>query len=72
MKKIITISSGAGSAEFVVKSGSATNVAYAVSKAALNMVVAEFAAALESEGFTVLALSPGVVNTLTDPQGELY
>jgi NAD(P)-dependent dehydrogenase (short-subunit alcohol dehydrogenase family) len=38
-------------------------VGYAISKAALNMAVAKFAAALKQEGFVFLALSPGLVDT---------
>jgi NAD(P)-dependent dehydrogenase (short-subunit alcohol dehydrogenase family) len=41
-------------------------VGYAISKAALNMAVAKFAAALKQEGFVFLALSPGLVDTATE------
>jgi len=35
-------------------------------KAALNMVVAKYAVELKSEGFKLLALSPGLVDTTAD------
>jgi NAD(P)-dependent dehydrogenase (short-subunit alcohol dehydrogenase family) len=43
-------------------------VAYAISKAAMNMAVVKFAVALKKEGFVFLALAPGIVDTVVDPQ----
>ncbi|KAJ7633095.1 hypothetical protein FB45DRAFT_745217 [Roridomyces roridus] len=62
-KKVVVLSSGAGDVDFVLKAGLGESVGYAVSKAALNMVVAKYAVQLKPEGFVFLALSPGVVNT---------
>ncbi|KAI0739471.1 NAD(P)-binding protein [Daedaleopsis nitida] len=62
-KKVISLSTGLAATDFVLGSGCSFNAQYAISKAALNMLVAEFSAALEGEGFTFLAISPGVVNT---------
>ena len=53
-----------GSSSFVMKTGWSNAVPYAVSKAALNMVVAKFATRFKDEGFTFLAVSPGLVKTL--------
>ena len=70
-KRVVTISSGLGDPEFVIGSGWTAGMAYSVSKAALNMVVAQFAAALRPEGFTCLAISPGLVNTAEKPRTYL-
>jgi len=64
-KKVITISSGMGDAELVLKSGLSNQAPYAISKAALNMVVAKYAAEYKAEGFVFLAISPGLVDTST-------
>lgn len=37
--------------------------AYKITKAAMNMLTAQWAMALESEGFTVLAITPGWLKT---------
>ena len=57
------ITSGGGSPAFVREIGQEWNTQYAVSKAALDMVVVKLAIALREEGFTVLGLSPGLVRT---------
>ena len=62
-RKIVAISSPAGDLEFVRGVGMSQNIQYSVSKAALNMIVAQFALALKPEGFTIIALCPGAVNT---------
>lgn len=62
-KKIVHISSGMASSELVAKSGIAYSVPYSTSKAALNLVVAKYAAELGEKGVLVTALSPGWVNT---------
>jgi NAD(P)-dependent dehydrogenase (short-subunit alcohol dehydrogenase family) len=64
-KKVITLSSGMGDAELVVKAGLPNHAPYAISKAALNMVVAKYAAEYKAEGFVFLAISPGLVDTST-------
>ncbi|OBZ74810.1 hypothetical protein A0H81_05208 [Grifola frondosa] len=64
MKKIITISTGLGDPEFIVASGFALDVPNAISRAAVNMVVAKYAAEYKNEGLIFLALSPGFVDTL--------
>jgi NAD(P)-dependent dehydrogenase (short-subunit alcohol dehydrogenase family) len=62
-KKIVAISSGLADREVTLKSGTSSEVVYSAMKAAVNVVVAKFAVALKSDGITLLALSPGVVNT---------
>ena len=70
-KKIIAISSPAGEPSFVAATGIYQNVQYGISKAAMNLAVADFAAALKPEGdFTVLALCPGVVQTWSDKKRQ--
>ena len=64
-KKVVTISSGGGDRETVLKSGLAQMTAYGASKAAVNVVVAKYAIKLQKEGFTVIALAPGIVDTFT-------
>ncbi|KAJ7918367.1 hypothetical protein B0H13DRAFT_2250048 [Mycena leptocephala] len=74
-KKVITLSTGAADLAFVTGTSSSRQVGYAISKAALNMAVAKFAAALKQEGFVFLALSPGLVDTATErtpQQSEEY
>ncbi|KAJ6541767.1 hypothetical protein B0H19DRAFT_1212872 [Mycena capillaripes] len=55
-KKVITISTHD-------LGGFAGQGSYSIAKAALNMVVAKYAAQFKAEGFVFLALSPGVVDT---------
>ncbi|KAL7899503.1 short chain oxidoreductase [Trichoderma sp. SZMC 28014] len=64
VKKIINISSSFGSIELapILKY---PGPAYIISKTALNSLTKQWALALDSEGFTVLALSPGWVKTET-------
>ena len=58
------ISTGLGDRETVINCEYATAGPYSISKAAANMVVAKYAVALKSEGFVVIALSPGLVKTM--------
>jgi NAD(P)-dependent dehydrogenase (short-subunit alcohol dehydrogenase family) len=68
-KKIIDISSALGDTEFTRVTGFAHIAPYAVGKAALNFIVQKYASELASEGFTVLALSPGLVDTSSTKEG---
>lgn len=63
--RVVTLSSGAGDLDLTVSSDYAAHPLYAISKAALNMAVAKFAARFREENFIFLAISPGVVNTMT-------
>ncbi|KAJ7155121.1 NAD(P)-binding protein [Mycena filopes] len=72
-KKIMNISTLAAGTDIVLRSGLIEPV-YAVTKAALNMATVSMAVGgLTEEGFTILAVSPGVshtadVDTTPDPQ----
>jgi NAD(P)-dependent dehydrogenase (short-subunit alcohol dehydrogenase family) len=62
-KKIVNISSAMGYPDFVNQTDLAYAVPYSVSKAAMNMLVAKYAAELKDKGIHVVALSPGWVAT---------
>jgi len=51
-----------GHVELVLKAGLPNHAPYSISKAALNMAVAKYAAEYKTEGFVFLAISPGLVN----------
>ena len=59
-KKIINISTSLGSIAYARQTSFAPVHAYKISKAALNMLTAQYAVDLEKDGFCVLAVSPGV------------
>ncbi|KAJ7361115.1 hypothetical protein DFH08DRAFT_911004 [Mycena albidolilacea] len=63
VKKVICISSGLGDSDVTVATQAVGEPSYSISKAALNMVVAKYAAQYKADGFTFLALSPGMVKT---------
>lgn len=62
MKKIFVISTGMGSTEVVLKEKHSATVAYAISKAAVNMLVAKFSLTYKEIFF--LAVCPGFVMTM--------
>ncbi|KAI0363684.1 hypothetical protein BV20DRAFT_975337 [Pilatotrama ljubarskyi] len=66
--KVISISSGVADPELTMKANLVTNPLYCDSKAALNSAVATYAAEFRDEGFTFLAISPGLVNTAEKPR----
>ena len=63
-KRILIVTSSMGSPEFARTTQYVEAPCYSISKSALNMVIVKFAAALKDEGFVVLGVSPGLVNTL--------
>ncbi|KAI0761785.1 NAD-P-binding protein [Trametes elegans] len=63
LKRLVFISSGAADPALAVKLGIPDMVAYSTTKAATAMAAAKYAAALKSEGFTVVSMRPGVVDT---------
>ncbi|KAI9289832.1 NAD(P)-binding protein [Umbelopsis sp. AD052] len=69
-KKIILISSAIGDIQFTRTTGFAGNAPYGVGKAALNFIAQKYAVELADEGFVVLALSPGLVDTSSTKEGE--
>ncbi|KAI0646046.1 NAD-P-binding protein [Trametes meyenii] len=68
-KKIIVIGSGGGDPHFVQVSGIADMAAYGTTKAAQVLVTTKWALKLKDEGFVVITLSPGLVDT-TQTFGE--
>ncbi|KAJ5163937.1 Short-chain dehydrogenase/reductase SDR [Penicillium coprophilum] len=62
-KTIINISSTVGSIAMTESYGYLTTPAYKISKAALNMLTAQYAQQYARDGFTVLAISPGWLRT---------
>lgn len=67
--RIVNVSSGAGS---LSKAPSGMHMAYAVSKAGLNMVTRMMAKQLGQEGFTVVSLQPGWIKTdMGGPEADL-
>jgi NAD(P)-dependent dehydrogenase (short-subunit alcohol dehydrogenase family) len=66
IKKIIVITTGLADRDMTEKSTISFWLIYSSMKAALNMVVAKYAVELKSEGFKLLALSPGLVDTTAD------
>ncbi|OBZ67322.1 hypothetical protein A0H81_12619 [Grifola frondosa] len=62
-KKIVVLGAGAGNPDFAWKSRFAVMAAYSSTKGASAVVAAKYAVLLEEEGFTVVSLSPGLVNT---------
>ncbi|KAF3180318.1 hypothetical protein TWF106_005949 [Orbilia oligospora] len=65
VKKILVISTGLADTDAVIEWQWKDNVPYGASKAAVNMVVAQYSNALVEDGVTIVALSPGLVRTQT-------
>ncbi|KAI0646061.1 NAD-P-binding protein [Trametes meyenii] len=68
-KKIVVIGSGAGDPQFTLASGMADVAAYGVTKAAQVLATTKWALKLKDEGFVVVTMSPGLVDT-SDTVGE--
>jgi len=66
LKKVLTLSSGMGDPAFTIDTEYEWNVGYSVAKCALEMVNVKYAAKYKKEGWTFLAISPGVVNTAVE------
>lgn len=62
-KKIVLLNTEGASPALSVRAGSADVAAYCTSKAASAMIAAKYAARLSGEGFVVVSLCPGVVDT---------
>jgi NAD(P)-dependent dehydrogenase (short-subunit alcohol dehydrogenase family) len=63
IKKIIALTSGMGSCDFVNQSGIDGGIPDSVSKAALNMLVAKYNVTYKSEGVFVMGICAGSVDT---------
>lgn len=71
VKKVITISSGMADLDLVNRFAVDVSGPYSISKAATNLLVAKFHAALgPAEGILFLSLSPGLVSTRVTPPTE--
>ncbi|KAF8151829.1 hypothetical protein K438DRAFT_1910300 [Mycena galopus ATCC 62051] len=68
-KKVISITSALADLD-VTLIGAVGEPSYAISKAALNMVVPKYAAQYKAEGFTFLAICPGMVITSMLPSNS--
>ncbi|KAJ5281984.1 hypothetical protein N7478_007356 [Penicillium angulare] len=62
-KTVINISSTVGSFALIENYRQSPTPAYKVTKAALNMLTLQYAQTFETEGFTVVAISPGWLRT---------
>ncbi|KAJ7837387.1 hypothetical protein B0H14DRAFT_2362438 [Mycena olivaceomarginata] len=69
-KRVLTLGSGLGDLDLTLKWGTTSRAGYSIAKAALNLVVAKYAAQYKAEGFVFLCISPGVVDTSTDATSE--
>ena len=63
LKKIVVLSTGGADARIVRALGLPDIVAYSVSKAAARMATVKWAIKLKDEGFIVVSLTPGLVDT---------
>ncbi|KAJ7652752.1 hypothetical protein DFH06DRAFT_1048296 [Mycena polygramma] len=62
-KKIAALSTGNADLEATLTMANPGRVGYAISKAAMNMGIAKFALALKPEGFALVSISPGMVDS---------
>ncbi|KAI0742365.1 NAD-P-binding protein [Daedaleopsis nitida] len=69
LKKVVVISSGQADHNIVLNAKLTDTAAYSVSKAAALMITTKWALKLKDDGFVVVSLSPGVVDT-TGTVGE--
>ncbi|KAK7055316.1 NAD(P)-binding protein [Favolaschia claudopus] len=67
-KKVLVVSSALGDIESTVSWEFLGAVSYSISKAALNMAVAKYAAEYKPQGFVFVAVHPGIVNTGMSPR----
>ncbi|CAF9936945.1 MAG: hypothetical protein HETSPECPRED_010508 [Heterodermia speciosa] len=66
-KKVLTLSTGLGSPDFINETEVDVAAPYAISKAAVNMAVAHYNALYKKEGILFMAISPGYVDTGNGP-----
>ncbi|KAK4501559.1 hypothetical protein PRZ48_007368 [Zasmidium cellare] len=71
-KTVMNVSTAMGSIAYAPRYDFARTPEYKISKAAMNMLTAQYALEYAGEGFTFLAISPGWVKTdLGGPSGDL-
>ncbi|KAF7347321.1 NAD(P)-binding protein [Mycena venus] len=61
-KRVLILSSGLGDLDFTLAAETGAQASYSIAKAAVNMVVAKYAAQFKADGFVFLAISPGIVD----------
>jgi NAD(P)-dependent dehydrogenase (short-subunit alcohol dehydrogenase family) len=66
IKKVIAISSAAGDVPAVQQARMEDALPYAMSKAAVNMLIAKFALTYKDKNVVFVAMNPGFVYTMTD------
>ena len=66
-KKVLTLSTGMASTDFINEVEMDVAAPYAISKAAVNMAVAHYNALYKKEGILFMAISPGYVDTGNAP-----
>ncbi len=66
--RVVTLSTGLADVDMTMNFGVAFSPPYSISKAALNMAVAKYAAKYKGSNLGFLAISPGMVNTATQPR----
>ncbi|KAK7063704.1 hypothetical protein R3P38DRAFT_2492452, partial [Favolaschia claudopus] len=69
VKKVLMLSSGFGDLDLTLRGEVPAQPSYSIVKAALNMVVAKYAAQYKTEGFVFLSISPGFVDTSATQTG---
>ena len=74
MKKIVVLGTSGADPKTTVAVGSPSVVAYCTTKASELMVAAKYSAQLEKEGFVVVTIDPGMVDTseTVDESGECF
>ncbi|KAK7181979.1 hypothetical protein DPSP01_006210 [Paraphaeosphaeria sporulosa] len=71
IKRVSAISSAAASTDYIVSAEDPISILYALSKSALNTLVAKFAARYKREGVLFVSISPGWVDTHADMPAEV-
>jgi NAD(P)-dependent dehydrogenase (short-subunit alcohol dehydrogenase family) len=63
LKKVVVLSTGMGDPDFIAETKIDSQSPYAISKAALNMVIAKYHAEYSKQGILIMGISPGIVET---------
>jgi NAD(P)-dependent dehydrogenase (short-subunit alcohol dehydrogenase family) len=70
VKKVVNLSTGIADLNLIHEIDFDVGAPYAASKAAANVIIAKYAAALKKEGILFLSLSPGYVSTEANLAGK--
>ncbi|EPQ50278.1 NAD P-binding protein [Gloeophyllum trabeum ATCC 11539] len=63
IKKVVTLSSAMCDLDFINGTGMTTSVSYSISKGAVNVAMAKFAAKFKDDGIIFLSICPGLTST---------